>query len=44
MTYFCPHGHGHGRVSQPCATHGYVARLCVTWGTLQLHMSVSKAV
>ncbi|KHG04987.1 hypothetical protein F383_30572 [Gossypium arboreum] len=36
MAYFFPHGQRHRRVSQPCATHGYVARLCVPWGTLKL--------
>ncbi|KHG04902.1 hypothetical protein F383_28870 [Gossypium arboreum] len=35
MAYFCPHSQGHGRASQLCATHNYVTRLCVPWGTLQ---------
>ncbi|KHG21015.1 hypothetical protein F383_28283 [Gossypium arboreum] len=24
IAYFCPHGQGHGRVSQPYVTHGQV--------------------
>ncbi|KHG24291.1 hypothetical protein F383_02683 [Gossypium arboreum] len=36
MVYFCPHG----LVSQPCATHGYVTRLCVPWGTLRFKVSI----
>ncbi|KHG07920.1 Aminoacyl tRNA synthase complex-interacting multifunctional 2 [Gossypium arboreum] len=38
MAYFCLHE----RVSQPCETHGYVARSCVPWGTLQLYVSQTR--
>ncbi|KHG30177.1 Polycomb Asx [Gossypium arboreum] len=36
MAYFCPHEQRHERVSQPCATHEYVARSCLPWAQVRL--------